>query len=320
MDLSTLALLATVSAPYGVPVDGFPSEEERVLLLWTNAVRVDPEAFEDEYQSGYEPCSFDDFEASEQEPKDPMYIDLDLTEVARVHSTDMLENGCFQHESCDGTDTWARIAEYYDDTSNLGENIAMGTDDPHYAVTGMWMCSSGHRANIMTGDYNEMGPGIDGTYLTQDFAAGSLEDGDPPVRMAVPDDGLTWADWGDDAAPAVLEVVVGGIPTPMELTYGAEDRGIYSVDPEVGEDTEWYVYWETAAGEKGTFPAEGSFQADGEWTEKQALRGGLFGDVPEDQLDKAMLDDLTLIGCSSAAGSVSWIGVLAGLVALGRRR
>jgi hypothetical protein len=319
MDLSTLALIATVSAPYGVPVDGYPSYEERVLLLWTNAVRVDPEAFEDEYESGDEPCSFDDFEASEQEAKDPMYIDLDLTEVARVHSTDMAENGCFQHESCDGTDTWTRIAEYYDDTTNLGENIAMGTDDPYYAVTGMWMCSSGHRANIMNGDYNEMGPGIDGIYLTQDFAVGSLEQGDPPVRMAVDDDGLVWADWGDSDGPKVLEVVTGGIPTAMELTYGAEDRGVYSVEPEVGDDPNWYVYWETASGAKGTFPEEGSFSPDGEWVDEQAQRGGLFGDVPEDELDEAMIEDLRIVGCSTSGGSVSAMAVIAGVLAARRR-
>jgi hypothetical protein len=92
------------------------SKAERQLLLWTNAARVAPEEFENEYQGAG--CSFDDFEADEQIAKAPLYIDLDLTEVSRWHSEQMEANDCFQHESCDGTneDFGTRVARYYTET------------------------------------------------------------------------------------------------------------------------------------------------------------------------------------------------------------
>lgn len=328
MELASLALLATVGAGYGVPVDGYPSHGERKLLLWTNAARVAPEEFDQEYQAGYSPCSFDDFSADEQIPKSPMYIDLALTEVARYHSETMEENNCFQHESCDGSgeDFGTRVAHYYTESSYIGENIAMGTDSARYAVMGMWMCSSGHRSNIMLGDYNEMGPGISGAYLTQDFAAGTLAEGEPPVRIAVDDGELWYADWGDDAGPAGLSVVVDGVETPMELTYGADELGIYTATPEAAVDgcAGWYVWWKTEGGEEGTFPAEGSWQygegCEADWDPYQARRGGLFGDVPADELHDAMLSDLALVGCNAAPGGLGAVGVLAALGLVARRR
>ncbi len=326
MELASLALLATVGAGYGVPVDGYPSYEERVLLLWTNAARVAPEEFDQEYQSGYEPCSFDDFLADEQVPKSPLYLDLDLTEASRYHSITMEENSCFQHDSCDGSgeDMATRVSHYYDDSGYVGENIAMGTNDPRYAVMGMWMCSSGHRANIMLGDYNEMGPGISGAYLTQDFAAGSLEEGDPPVRIAVEDGDFLYADWGDVDAPAALQLVVDGVESDMNLMYGADELGIYSIAPAFDGEAcnPWYVWWETADGEQGTFPAEGSYQhgdCDEEWTEVQVKRGGLFGEVPEDELHAKMLEDLALVGCNATPGGMGLVGI-AGAALLGIRR
>jgi hypothetical protein len=328
VELASLALLATVGAGYGVPVDGYPSHAERRLLLWTNAARVAPEEFDQEYQAGYSPCSFDDFTADEQIPKSPMYIDLALTEASRYHSETMEENGCFQHDSCDGSgeDFGTRVARWYTESGYIGENIAMGTDSARYAVMGMWMCSSGHRANIMLGDYNEMGPGVSGAYLTQDFAAGTLSEGEPPVRMAVDDDGLWYADWGDEAGPAGLSVVVDGVETPMELTYGADELGLYTAAPEAAADgcAGWYVWWRTEAGAEGTFPAEGSWQygdaCEADWDAVQARRGGLFGDVPEDELHDAMLADLALVGCNAAPRGLGAVGVLAALGLVARRR
>lgn len=330
-----LLLPAAFAAGYGVPVDGYPSAEERWLVLWTNAARVAPAEFTEEYSAGG--CSTADFSEDELTPKAPLYIDLALTEVARVHSADMEENGCFQHESCDGTDTWDRIDDYYHDNAGaLGENIAMGSSDGRYAVLSMWMCShSGHRANIMSGSFNEMGGGISGVYQTQDFAGGDLSEGAPPVRAVADQDGAWYADWGDAAPPAALSLVRDGIETPMELLHGAPDQGIYVVDSadELGATDchRSYVYWKTAAGEAGTFPAEGSFvegdcpdEADAlaQWSEDQPARNGLFGDVPEDDVATAMESDLALVGCASTGGrGLGWVTLgLAAMLVRSRRR
>ena len=51
--LISITMLPMALAGYGdVDDEGFPNYEERGVHLWTNAVRVDPEAFDAEYQSG----------------------------------------------------------------------------------------------------------------------------------------------------------------------------------------------------------------------------------------------------------------------------
>lgn len=303
--------LPALAAGYGVPVDGLPSAVERELQLWTNAARVAPEEFEEEYESAYEPCTLDDFEADEREPKDPLYIDMGLTEAARFHSDDMHDNGCFQHESCDGTDTWERIGRFYDEGGALGENIAAGSSDPRYSVMSMWMCSTGHRANIMNGEFDEMGAGVNAEYMTQDFADGELSDGEPPVRIAAEIDGTVHCDFADDAPPARLEVVQENSATPMALAWGADERGIYVADLE-GEEP-WVVAWEADGGEAGTFPAEGGFAGDA-WEENGPDVGRRADDDD---------DDWRLTGCASGAGSGTGaprVSLLMGLAAVSLRR
>lgn len=334
MDLTTLVLLATVSvngeleakgAGYGVPLEGFPSLEEWRLHLWTNAARVDPSRFTDEYSAGG--CSTDEFSEDELTAKAPLYMDLDLTEVSREHSTDMAENGCFQHESCDGTDTFARIAQYYDDTSYVGENIAYGSSDAKYSVLSMWMCShDGHRGNIMSGDWNELGPGVDGSHMTQDFGAGTLENGEPPVRSAADYDGVFFVDWGDAAAPEALSVVAAGVEYDVDLAFGTEENGVYvttDLEPDSSDCTPWWVHWQKDGGESGAWPAQGSYlygACDEEWTDGQTPRDGLFGDVDEDDLHGEMIEELKLSGCSAVPGSAGLGAVLGAAALLVRRR
>ena len=83
MDIPSNLLLTAVSAGYGVPVEGYPSHDERELLLWTNAARVAPDEFTDEYSAGG--CSTDDFSDDELTAKPPLYLDLGLTEASRYH-------------------------------------------------------------------------------------------------------------------------------------------------------------------------------------------------------------------------------------------
>lgn len=322
MDLAHVVLLTVVGAGYGVPVDGFPSDEERSLVLWTNAARVAPKEFKTEYSAGG--CSLGDFSDDEKTAKAPLYIDLALTEVARVHSKDMKDNGCFQHESCDGTDTWTRVGKYYKDAnSGLGENIAMGTEDPKYAVMSMWMCShSGHRANIMSGGFNEMGGGIAGQYLTQDFAMGELKEGDPPVRVATDYGDEVYADWGDDDAPARLQLNVDGDVTNLELFVGDPEQGIYRRELEAETCTPWIVEWETESGDAGQFPEQGALLAGGcdeEYDASAELGSGGTGNdgVDVDGGDGIQLPELM---CSTTGAATGAGAVLAALVAVTRRR
>jgi hypothetical protein len=78
-----IALLAAVNAqaaPYGVP-DGTRTftYEQRDLLTWVNAIRVDPTAWDDFlYWASFESCSSASFSPYEQAPKPPLSHDVAL--------------------------------------------------------------------------------------------------------------------------------------------------------------------------------------------------------------------------------------------------
>lgn len=334
--------------PYGVPstdpyTDGYPSSAERELHLWTNAVRVDPEAFSAAYQEGG--CSFESFSSSEQIPHDPLTLDMGLAEAARYHSADMEATGNFSHDSSDGTSFGERLSWFYKG-GMVGENIAWNYGSPWNTVMLGWMCSSGHRANIMT-DYLELGTGIVGEYYTQDFGGGEQDTrGAVAMGAHTPQDASAeadfLADWLDDASPVELVVVVDQQETALSLRYGEETRGVYgaTVALEALDCHQYYFRWETADGDTGTFPEQGSYTFGGAcedgigWTGAQAGGGGLTlpggggggggglaegsGDGPPD------LADPRLIGCASLPASGAPLAgaglALLGLAARRRRR
>ncbi|MDP6934071.1 MAG: CAP domain-containing protein, partial [Myxococcota bacterium] len=250
---------------YGdVDEDGYPSWGERDTHFWTNAVRVAPQEFQADYERGG--CEYRDFESSEKSPKDPLYYDRNLNIASRAHSQDMYSNHWFDHDSSDGTDWDDRISSYYTESSYFGENIAYGYGGGYRTVLEGWMCSAGHRSNIMLTDYNEMGTGDVNDYQTQDFAQGNL-DSDGPLAMGIhypeePGSQVTfYADWLDSDAPDSLDVVVEGDGVGMSLLWGEDTRGVFSVSQSAsgGDCTEYYFEWSTEDGDEGRFPEQGSY-------------------------------------------------------------
>ncbi len=266
--LHVLFLMSRLSAPamagYGdVDADGLPSWEERDLHVWTNVVRVEPEAWDDQYRAGG--CSFDSFLAGEKVHLPPLGYDRNLNDAGRYHSQDMVDNNHFAHESSDGTSFQDRIARYYD-VPFAGENIAYGYPDGFTTVMQGWMCSSGHRANIMLDGYTELGTGVVGTYYTQDFGGGE-RDWPHPVQMgnheqkSATHDATFRADWYAADGPASFDVVVDGIAFPLALEYGEAQMGIYAADvaPEATSCHQYYFHWEESDGTTAVFPEEGSY-------------------------------------------------------------
>ncbi len=332
--LCSLAALAA-PLPYGVPsddpyADGYPSAAERELHLWTNAVRVDPGAFEGDY-----PCGMGSFTDNESSPHDPLFLDMGLAEAARYHSQDMNDSGNFSHDSSDGTSFGERVGRYYTDSGMIGENIAWNYPDPWSTVFEGWMCSDGHRANIMT-DYLELGTGVVNAYYTQDFGGGAI-DTDSPIAMGAhtPVDALSdadfLADWLDDDAPASIEVVIDGTAVPLLLRYGAADRGVYgaSVKLEPLDCHRYRFLWEDAAGDAGAFPEAGSYtwgtacdDAIG-WVEDENGGSITLPSGPDGDDTHPKLDDPRLVGCSSSSSSPAPAAALIGgmlLLPLARRR
>jgi hypothetical protein len=82
--LAGLSAQASDSLPYGVP-DGTRTftYEQRDLLTWINAIRVEPTAWDDFlYWASYESCSSSTFSAAELAPKAPLSHDVALAIAA----------------------------------------------------------------------------------------------------------------------------------------------------------------------------------------------------------------------------------------------
>jgi uncharacterized protein YkwD len=97
-----------------------------------------------------------------------------LERSAIKHAQDMRTNNYFDHTGRNGSTPTQRIkAEGYPNPScacriYYGENIARGQTTPEQVVRD-WMNSEGHRKNILSQNFREIGIGISGNYWVQNF-------------------------------------------------------------------------------------------------------------------------------------------------------
>jgi uncharacterized protein YkwD len=107
----------------------------------------------------------------------PLSVSAELQDAAQSYSQVLASSGCFQHTCGAVPDFVQRDSQAgYSGWTALGENIAAGYPTPEAVVAG-WMASPGHRANILSPNFTEMGVGVSsaltslGTYWTQEFGA-----------------------------------------------------------------------------------------------------------------------------------------------------
>ena len=123
-------------------------------------------------------------------PADPLTMNAMLRCSARLHSQDMGENVFFDHTNPAGDDPFERMAAAGYRGFTMGENIAMGQQNPEEVVDG-WLASDGHCRNIMDPSFTEIGVGywegassnqfFNGNKLwTQNFGAPGGGGGVPP--------------------------------------------------------------------------------------------------------------------------------------------
>ena len=84
--------------------------------------------------------------------------DSRLIAAARSHSNDMSQNNYFSHTGLDGRSAGRRIQDSGYSWNSYGENIANGYSTPE-AVMNAWMNSSGHRRNILSQNFCDIGVG-----------------------------------------------------------------------------------------------------------------------------------------------------------------
>ncbi len=97
---------------------------------------------------------------------DPLKIDQQLTDAAESHSQDMAKQDFFSHYGLDGSTPFDRMVDAGYSYRAAGENIAAGFVTPE-SVVEAWMGSQGHRANILSNNFSEIGIGY--YYLPNDF-------------------------------------------------------------------------------------------------------------------------------------------------------
>lgn len=272
----------------GAPVDGYPNLYERRVLVYTNAVRMAPQQYRDRYMADFQPSAAGILQGQNQ--VEPLYYTPRLNESARSHASDMAANGCFQHNSCDGTVWSERIRSFYPGASWIGENIAIGYPTAK-AVIDAWLCdetggacaadgtgAAGHRTNMVDSTFRRLGAGYapDAAstwrrYWVQDFAAATLAD-KPPLVAGCHDflqTGQTsfLLNYRDTAnqPPASVQVVVDEVTYDMGLDLGTASAGTYRLDlPRAGTCREYYFLAVTAAGETWRYPGPGVFLTAGE--------------------------------------------------------
>jgi uncharacterized protein YkwD len=109
----------------------------------------------------------------------------DIDEASRYHAADMAMDSYALHDTYDRIggklvricDTFQRMSFYYTEWLVAGENIAGGQNTPQQ-VMAEWMESPGHKANILSEDFWEIGVGYYymqgsqfGEYWVQEFGA-----------------------------------------------------------------------------------------------------------------------------------------------------
>jgi uncharacterized protein YkwD len=121
----------------------------------------------------------------------PVRLSRPLSTAADTHSRAMGTYGFFEHESRDGSEFWKRLQRFYRPDGyrswSVGENLLWSSGDlTAAAALELWMNSPGHRTNILTARWREIGlsalrvraaPGVYGgrdvVIITSDFGVRS---------------------------------------------------------------------------------------------------------------------------------------------------
>lgn len=103
----------------------------------------------------------------QQEKIGGLSIDDKLTQAAQAKANDMASKGYFAHTTPEGHRFFWWIDNVDYDYHYAGENLAVKFNTSEGAMRA-WMASPGHRANILNGNFDEIGIGVaDGTYEGQ---------------------------------------------------------------------------------------------------------------------------------------------------------
>ncbi|EFA78186.1 WSC domain-containing protein [Heterostelium album PN500] len=253
---------------YGEPdLLGNPVWQSRASFLLVNAVRIDPLIYLQKYTRMQNSGILD---PNNYPAVPPLYWENTLGLSSLSHSVDMADNNCFSHPSCDGTDTFQRIQNYYQCSPLASENIAAGLLSP-LDTNNQWICDSGsgdpystycapdgsgdgHRANIMSRVSRVGGVGYGTsysstyhTYWTQDFGEALCFNISFPIHSGshiFMDTKYTifMVSWYSEHAPRSASIVIDGKKIPLQLDLGTRSKGIYRFTSPIGTACRGYYF------------------------------------------------------------------------------
>jgi hypothetical protein len=199
-----------------------------------------------------------------------------------------MANNCgMQHASCDGTATGTRVTKYYKGGGGWGENIAAGYSTPLAVMTG-WLkdnvngtpagdksANDGHRSNIMSAGFREMGAGYAygpityNHFWTQDFGGGAGEYAPIPsashFEINAGKTTFLLDYFATDATNATqVNLNLNGQTYSMTLQLGVANKGTFSV--ELASPTTCQKYFFSVIDAKSQslrYPATGDFLLEG---------------------------------------------------------
>ena len=330
----------TALAGYGDPLDGHPQYNDRAIHFWTNAARVAPTSWDGDHALSNPPCSSAGFRPEERTPRPGLLWNHDLGDAARAHTDDMVENGFFSHTSSDGTRWSNRVRAFYPNGA-IGENIARGYLSSRSAVLSGWMCSDGHRANITSSTFDEIGAAGRSQTYTQNFGGRGLSPRAVSSGLHVPEhptsDVQILADvWIDPEELDEVVAVIEGVEVPMRVIAGTEGRGVYSAWIDTTSDCHrWFVEVRSSQTSEVRYPEEGSYGwGDCAWDDPETRWSAQQIEpvssqpsdepdddplAPDDELQSASDQPLDCEGCASGSGPLRW-SLLGALIFALRRR
>jgi hypothetical protein len=177
----------------------------------------------------------------------PLTRNVTLDRAAQLKAEHMAEQGYFAHYAPDGTSPWHWFRAVNYPFVHAGENLAVHFNDSHEVVEA-WMDSPTHRANIMNGNYTEIGIGVakgrfegfDTVFVVQMFGtpAAVVAEAEPePESEAVPPVTLVTVFEEETTVEPVIEsprVAAAEETTATPAPAAAEE--LVSTEPEIIEE------------------------------------------------------------------------------------
>lgn len=180
---SALALAVALTAIFGAATFPETSEASSSCKRWGNS---EPETLSNGEARKAIFCLIN--EKRDAAGLKPLDRSKKLQKAAQRHNDRMVGTGCFSHQCSGEASLDSRLSGVDYLVGGLtswayGENLAWGMGDQGSprAIVGAWMDSSGHRANILSNNFREIGVG---------FSAGTPESGKDPGGVYTTDFGL----------------------------------------------------------------------------------------------------------------------------------